>query len=98
MLCVLYSFSRSLLKSYDSGLFAANLIASSVRMCVRACVCVTQRVLHRVHFSVSKATVITAYILVVCVTSKRERKNTVASSTASVAARLPLYLLGMTQS
>lgn len=66
-------------------------------MCVRARACVTQRVLHRVYFSVSKATIITANILVVCVTSKRERKNTAASNTASVVARLPLYPLGMTQ-
>jgi len=38
LLCVLYSFSSALLKGYDSGVFAANLVASSVRMCVHACV------------------------------------------------------------
>ena len=85
------------MKDYDSGVFAVNLVASSVRMCVRACVFVAQRVLHRVHLRVSKATIITANLLVVCVINKKERKNTAANNTTSVAARLPLYPLGMTQ-
>jgi len=63
--------------------------------CVR--VCMTHRVLHRVYLRVSKAKIIRANLLVVCVISKKERKNTAANNTASVAARLPLYPLGMTQ-
>jgi hypothetical protein len=67
-------------------------------VCARVYLCLTQKVLHRVHFSASKATIITANVLVVCVASKRERKNTaVNNNTASVAARLPLNPLGMTR-
>ena len=51
--------------------------------CVR--VCVTQRVLHRVHLSVSsKATIITANLLVVCAASERNGKNTAVNYTATV--------------
>jgi hypothetical protein len=57
----------------------------------------THKVLHRVYLRLSKATIITANLLVVCVISKRERKNTAVNNTTSVAARLPLYPLGMTQ-
>ena len=57
-------------------------------------------VLHCIHLRVNRGTIITANILVVCVTSKREREreNTATEDKASAAEMLPLYPLEITQS
>jgi len=70
-----------------------------LEVCV--CVCVRQRekvvwnVLHGVHLNVSKTMIITANLLVDCVTSERERKVQ-RKIAACVVATLPLYPLKMT--
>jgi hypothetical protein len=51
-------------------------------------------VLHSVHLNVSKAMIITANLLVACVTSEREKSA--APDTISVVATLPLDPLKMT--
>jgi hypothetical protein len=47
------------------------------------------------NFNASKATIVTANILVISVTSEKERNNTAEKVTASVAGRLPLYPMEM---
>jgi hypothetical protein len=50
-----------------------------------------------VHINISKATIVTAILLEACVTNISGRKNNTAKDTVSVAVRLPLYPLEITQ-
>ena len=73
-----------------------------VRACVRARVCVKSdteealwRVLQSVHLNASNAMVITATLLVACLTREREREKTAAKDMASLAGRVLHYPLEM---
>jgi len=53
-------------------------------------------ILYSAHLNVSKSTVITDN-LVACIIREREREHTAEKDSASVARRLPLYLMEMTE-
>jgi hypothetical protein len=65
-------FVAHLLKCHGSGIFAANPAPCSVyvRVCERENG--EWRAFHGVHLNLSKATVVTADLLVACVTNERE--------------------------